>query len=99
MDLHMTKVAIGCRTLAQLTQRQAGRVGVRGTVVCATRFMPKRADELQRAGSLYWIVKHTLTARQRILDFELIETERGTRCHIHLDPEVVPVLATPLRAH
>jgi hypothetical protein len=97
----MTKVAVGCRSVAHLTTRQAGRVGTRegvATVVCATRFLPKRADEL-RGGSLYWIVKHTLAARQLILDFETVDTERGKRCHIHLAPEVVPVLAAPLRAH
>ena len=101
MLLHMTKVAVGCRSVAQLTTRQAGRASLRDgvpTVVCQTRFLPKRADEL-RGGSLFWIVKHTLAARQTILDFEMLETDRGKRCHIHLSPEVVPVLAAPLRAH
>jgi len=97
----MTKVAVGCRSLAQLTQRQASRVSMHAgvpAVVCTTRFMPKRADELV-GGSIYWIVKHTLTARQTILGFEMVEGERGKRCHIHLDTKVVPVLAAPLRAH
>lgn len=60
--------------------------------------MPTRAGELV-GGSIYWIVKHTLTARQTILGFEMIETEGGKRCQILLGPEVVPVLAAPLRAH
>lgn len=97
----MTKVAVGCRSIAHLTTRQSGRVALRDgvpTVVCQTRFMPKRADEL-RGGSLFWIVKHTLAARQLILDFEMVDSDRGKRCHIHLAPEVVPVLAAPLRAH
>jgi hypothetical protein len=99
--LHMTKVAVGCRTLAQLTQRQAGRVSAHAgvpAVACWTRFMPKRADDLV-GGSIYWIVKHTLTARQTILGFRIVETERGKRCEILLSPDVVPVLAAPLRAH
>lgn len=99
--LHMTKVAVGCGTLAALTQRQATRVSAYagGTAVpCWTRFMPKRADELV-GGSIFWIVKHTLTARQTILGFEEIATERGKRCQILLAPDVVPVLAAPLRAH
>ena len=97
----MTKVAVGCRSLAQLTQRQAGRVSMHAgvpAVPCWTRFMPKRADELV-GGSMYWIVKHTLAARQTILGFEMIETDRGKRCQILLTPDVVPVLAAPLRAH
>ena len=101
MALHMTKVAVGCRTLAQLTQRQATRVSMHAgvpAVPCWTRFMPKRADELV-GGSMYWIVKHALAARQSILGFEMIETERGKRCQILLAPDVVSVLAAPLRAH
>jgi hypothetical protein len=101
MRLNMTKVAVGCRTLAQLSQRQASRVAMNAgapTVLCTTRFMPKRADELV-GGSIYWIVKHTLTARQAIVGFEMAESERGKRCHIYLEPTVVPVLAAPLRAH
>jgi len=34
-----------------------------------------------------------IAARQAILDIEMVDTERGQRCHIHLDPAVVPVLA------
>ena len=103
MPLHLTKVAVGCPTVKHLISRQAGRVITRAdgtrSVVCDTRFMPKNAESLRDGGSLYWIVKHTLAARQRILDFEMVATGRGQRCHIHLDPEVVPVLAAPLRAH
>ena len=97
----MTKVAVSCPNVAQLTKRQAGRVELRAgvpTVVCQTRFMPKRFEELV-GGSLFWIVKHTLAARQTILDFETVDTRQGKKCHIHLSPEVVPLLAAPLRAH
>lgn len=99
--LHMTKVAVGCRTLAALTQRQASRVSAYGgvpAVPCWTRFMPKRADELV-GGSIYWIIKHALVARQAILGFEMVQTERGKRCQILLGADVVPVFAAPLRAH
>jgi hypothetical protein len=99
--LHMTKVAVGCRTLAALTQRQAGRVAVEDGVPIVsawTRYMPKRAEELV-GGSIYWIIKHTLTARQTILGFRMADTARGKYCEMLLAPEVVPVLAAPLRAH
>lgn len=99
--LHMTKVAVGCQTLPQLAQRQASRVtsfGGAPAVPCWTRYMPKRADELV-GGSLFWIVKHTLVARQTLLGFEMVESDRGKQCQIWLTPELVPVLAAPLRAH
>ena len=51
-----------------------------------TRFRPKRADELI-GGSIFWIVKHKLAARQTILGFAERETDRKTI--IRLDPELV----------
>lgn len=102
MPLHLTKVAVSCPSVAHLVKRQESRIQARPdgslSVICETRFAPKRADELA-GGSLYWIVKHTIAARQTILDIEMVGTGRGSRCHIHLAPEVVPVLAAPLRAH
>jgi hypothetical protein len=99
--LNMTKVAVGCATLAALAQRQASRLTAYGgvpAVPCWTRYMPKRADELV-GGSLFWIVKHTLIARQTILGFEMVENDRGKQCQIWLTPDPVPVFAAPLRAH
>jgi hypothetical protein len=58
--------------------------------------MPKRADELV-GGSIYWIVKHRITARQAILGFEIRAEDRRTL--IRLDPALVPVRAHPKRAH
>jgi hypothetical protein len=55
----------------------------------------KRADELI-GGSIYWIVKHRITARNRIVGFAEGEDRRTI---IHLDSELVPVKALPKRAH
>ena len=99
--LHMTKVAVGCQALSQLAQRQAGRTTAYAGVPAVpawTRYMPKRAEELV-GGSMFWIIKHTLIARQTILGFELVDSDRGKQCLIWLAPELVPVFARPLRAH
>jgi hypothetical protein len=66
--LHMTKVAVGCRTIEALEKRIAGRVAD-GEVRVVTRMRPKRMEELV-GGSLYWIVKHRMVACQTILRFE-----------------------------
>lgn len=92
--LHISKVAVGCGSLDALEKRQRLRL-VDGVVPVTTRFRPKRAEELV-GGSLYWIVKHRIAARQTILGFD--ETaERRTL--IRLDPMLVPVRAQPKRAH
>jgi hypothetical protein len=56
---------------------------------------PKRAAELI-GGSLYWIVKHRLTACQEILRFE--DREDG-RIDIVCSAELVTVWPMPRRAH
>ena len=56
---------------------------------------PKRAAELV-GGSLYWIVKHRLTACQEILRFE--DREDG-RIDIVCSAELVAVSPQPRRAH
>jgi hypothetical protein len=67
-NLHLTKVAVGCRDVAALERRIAGRVEG-GEVRVVTRMRPKRMAELV-GGSLYWIVKHRLVACQTILRFD-----------------------------
>jgi hypothetical protein len=94
-SLHMSKVAVGCASLDALQRRQQARLKD-GVVPVTTRFRPKRADELV-GGSLYWIVKHRIAARQTILGFGEAPGERRTI--IRLDPDLVPVRAQPKRAH
>ena len=92
--LNISKVAVGCASLDTLKKRQQSRLA-QGVVPIVTRFKPKRADELV-GGSIYWIIKHRITARQTILGFAEGEQRKTV---IHLDPQVVPVRALPKRAH
>ena len=93
-SLNISKVAVGCASFDALKRRQELRVAD-GVVPIVTRFRPKRADELI-GGSIYWIIKHRVTARQTILGFADSE-ERKTI--IQLDSKLVPVRAFPKRAH
>ena len=91
--LHLSKVAFSCASVDTLSRRQQARLAD-GIVPLVTRFMPKRADELI-GGSLYWIVKHRLIARNRILGFAV--RPRDGRTIIQLDPELVRVRQEPKR--
>jgi hypothetical protein len=93
--LHISKVAVGCASLDALGRRQQARMQD-GIVPLRTRFRPKRADELI-GGSVYWIIRHRLAARQVILGFGDDEAERRTI--IWLDPELIAVHPHPRRAH
>lgn len=95
MPLHMSKVAVGCASLGTLQLRNDGR-SHDGVAAITTRFMPKRAEELV-GGSMFWIIKHRITARQTILGFDSDTAARKTI--IRLDARLVPVRAIPKRAH
>ncbi|TFI57270.1 DUF1489 family protein [Sphingomonas parva] len=91
----MSKVAVGCASIAALGKRQQLRT-VGGEVPLVTRFMPKRASEMV-GGSIYWIVKHQLVARQRIIGFA--ERDEDKKTIVRLDPQLVAVRPFPKRAH
>jgi hypothetical protein len=93
--LHITKVAVGCSSLEVLAERIASRA-VNAVADVQTRYRPKQADELI-GGSLFWIIKHRLVARQTIIGFE--ETEGGKKCRIKVAANLIPVAGYPRRAH
>ncbi len=93
--LNISKVAVGCASLDALGRRLAAR-SVGGEVPVYTRFRPKRADELV-GGSIYWIVRHRVAARQRILGFD--EDGESRKTIIRLSADLIPVKPQPRRAH
>jgi hypothetical protein len=95
VPLHLTKVAVGCASVEALTNRIARRVTRDGEVRVPTRMRPKRADELI-GGSLHWIVKHRIVARQEILRFD---DRSDGRIDIVCAPELIVVAPQPKRAH
>ena len=93
-NLHLTKVAFGCRTVDALQKRVASRASG-GEVRVVTRMRPKRSDELI-GGSIYWIVKHRLVGRQEILRFE---DRKDGRIDIVLSAELELIPPHPKWAH
>ncbi len=95
MPLHLTKVAFGATGTDHLAERLHARAAA-GALYLTTRYLPKRHEEIVGQGSLFWILKHQLVARSRIIRFG--EAEQG-KVAIHLDPTLVLVRAAPKRAH
>ena len=93
-SLHLTKVAVGCASLEALQNRIARRVSS-GVVRVPTRMRPKRMEELV-GGSLHWIVKHRMIARQQILRFE---DRSDGRIDIVCSADLVVIPPRPRRAH
>ena len=74
MTLHLIKMAVGIADLDQLValrrQRRAtlDKMGARDAPCrIRTRHMPKRAEELLDGGSLFWVIKGLVRARQTII--------------------------------
>jgi len=104
MTLHLIKLCVGADSIADLEEwvdeRVAERVrrgGARRSQH-VTRMVPTRAAELVDGGSLYWVVKGQLAARQRLLEIEpFVDVDGVGRCRLWLDPEVAPVRPRPMR--
>lgn len=77
MALHMLKLAAGISDLAELKEMQKERRKERGIYAFYTRNMPKREEEILDGGSIYWVVKGQIQARQRIKGFKPIINRRG----------------------
>ncbi len=104
MALHLIKLCVGCDSVEDLTQwidgrmRSAKRAGGAAEYAHVTRTMPKRRAELLAGGSLYWVIRGLVRARQRILDVRAVVDHEGTqRCALVLKPEVVATEWQPRR--
>ena len=59
---------------------------------------PKREKELLNGGSIYWVIKGVVLARQRIVRLDEVDLGDGIRrCGIVLDPDLVRTEAAPKR--
>ncbi|MBB3995498.1 hypothetical protein GGR95_003154 [Sulfitobacter undariae] len=93
--VHLIKLSVGTESVEQLTEWQSQRAKLvpDGQYYHQTRMWPKRVDELLNGGSIYWVIKGEICARQRILRLDEKFGEDGVRrCGIVLAPEVVPTV-------
>lgn len=96
--LNLMKLCVGAASPEVLERWQRDRFGG-NPAEHVTRMWPKRADELLSGGSLYWVFKGTMLARQRLIGLEKRVGHDGiSRCALILDPQVVRVSGVPRRA-
>ncbi len=100
-QLHLLKLCVGADTVEDLLDWQAARRAEAPDRPLAhvTRMRPRRESELLDGGSLYWVFKGLVLARQPILGLEPREGADGVRrCALLLDPAVVRTESQPRRA-
>ncbi|HWU25040.1 MAG TPA: DUF1489 domain-containing protein [Rhizomicrobium sp.] len=102
MSLHLIKLCVGVNSLADLAQWQKERTAELRKkkkpleLMHLTRQTPKRADELLDGGSLYWVIKGHIAARQRLIDLRAASKNGVPHCAIVYEPTLV---ATARRTH
>jgi len=90
--LNLIKLSVGTESVEDLTQwHDAHRhIWAPGTTEHVTRMWPKREDEILNGGSLYWVIKGVIQARQRLVG---LAERRGSdgilRCALVLDAELI----------
>ncbi|MGF9759246.1 DUF1489 family protein [Microvirga sp. 0TCS3.31] len=104
MTLHLIKLCVGCDSITDLEEwieenrAVHRRLGRDYEQTHTTRMVPKRVDELLSGGSLYWVIKGQVAARQTLLEIRPFTDGDGIgRCRLVLDPKVVAVEPRPYR--
>jgi hypothetical protein len=105
MALHLLKLCVGCDSVEDLEEwielrlKEARRARKPQEHSHTTRMIPTRAKELVAGGSLYWVIRGNVQARQRLLEVRPFRDGDGIqRCKLVLEPKVVPTVWQPRRA-
>ncbi len=104
MTLHMIKLCVGAESIDDLREWVSERslsamaAGLEPHSTHVTRMMPKRIEALLDGGSLYWVIKGQVLARQPFVDIQdFVDTDGISRCRLMLGPNVVETMPHPKR--
>ncbi len=104
MALHIVKLCVGAESVDDLAAWQANQIKRARAAkrdprpVCGTRMWPKRAEEVLKGGSLYWVIKGVICVRQRIVAIDDVSDDHGQRCGLYLDAHLQRTAPQPRRA-
>jgi hypothetical protein len=106
MPLHLIKLSVGMTSPAELEAFMNMRLRISHNPMHTTRMVPKRADELLKGGSIYWVMKGHITCRQPLKDIRVFTDEGSeegkgggkiTRCQLVFEPRIICVRPVPRR--
>jgi hypothetical protein len=100
--IHLIKLCVGVATLEELEGYREERAHWWGADygedihVHRTRTRPKRADEIEGIGSIYWVISGVIRCRQPILRLaEAIDEQGMACCDIIMAPDMVRTVPRP----
>ena len=102
MPLHLIKLSVGTDSVADLEAWIAERAAMKrknkklakqaAEHTHRTRMIPKRQAELLDGGSIFWVIKGQISARQKLIDIRPYTDDQGVgQCHLVMEPEVIAV--------
>lgn len=89
--MHLIKLSVGPETLSDLEKWQQSRLRQGAELMHVTRHMPRRSAEVLDGGSIYWVIKGWLVARQRLLELRPLVRDGESYCGLVYDKEMVRV--------
>ncbi|WP_028913626.1 DUF1489 family protein [Pseudorhodobacter ferrugineus] len=98
--VNLLKLCVGTETVEELAtwQDMRRKLWPDNLPRHITRMWPKREAEVLNGGSLYWVFKGVILARQNITNFEERRGEDGIlRCALVLNPEIHRTEPAPRR--
>lgn len=102
MTVHILRRAFHVASVDDLIELQKQRVeaehaaGRPRRLYQRMRSTPTRQTEILDGGSIFWVIKGYVRARQRILEIEArMDSEGRKRCFLRLDPKVIPTVLSP----
>lgn len=89
--IHLIKLSVGTESVEGLADWQEMRAAANGGFCRhVTRMWPKREPEILQGGSIYWVIKGVIQARQPILRLDEVIGEDGIRrCAIVMEPGLI----------
>ena len=102
--IHMIKLCVGVSSLAELESYRNERAHWwdadygEDVHVHRTRMMPKRKEEMEGKGSIYWVIASQVVCRQPILRLAKFTNAEGIDyCDIIMAPDMVRTVPYPKR--
>ena len=101
--INLVKLCVGAESVTELVRRQKQQKNSYNDVdgpkiIHVTRMWPRREKELLNGGSIYWVFKGFILARQKIIGLErIVGSDEIKRCGIILNDKIFTTYPKPKR--
>jgi hypothetical protein len=104
MALHLLKLSVGTESVRELEDwvklvlKSRNSRGEKAEQFHTTRMIPKRSAELLDGGSLYWVIKGQIAARQALVELRPLSVKGVAHCGLVHHKDLIPVRPRPRAA-